>query len=215
MSGRLKRVAARGAKRLLSILIVVSLLVGSAGVPTVTRVAKDRSQPFPCQDNPCGCASADECWHHCCCHTNREKVAWAQEHGVTPPDFVVAAAEKEEHSAERTCCTHHHCEKCAAKAAAQHDDVCAAPQDSTDQKVAQENSGKSSLKFRLVLVDFARHCRSLPQFWSLIPAALPVRIETAWSFDETVIGRVVDAPVLERCVELSPPTPPPKLDSIG
>ncbi len=123
MSGRLKRVAARGAKRLLSITVVVSLLVGSAGVPVVSRVAKDRSQPFPCQDNPCGCASADECWHHCCCHTNREKVAWAHEHGVTPPDFVVAAAEKEEHSAEHTCCTHHGCEKCAAKAAAHHDEA--------------------------------------------------------------------------------------------
>lgn len=205
MSGRLKRVAARGAKRLLSIAVIASLLAGSAGVPVVSRVAKDRSQPFPCQDNPCGCASADECWHHCCCHTNREKVAWAHEHGVTPPDFVVAAAEKEEQSATQTCCTHHHCEKCAAKAAAHHDEA-----SSPKQAVA-----KDSVKIRLVLVDLARHCRSLPQFWMLVSAALPVRIETAWSFDAKVVGRVIDAPVPERCIELSPPVPPPKLGSVG
>jgi hypothetical protein len=204
MSGRLKRVAARSAKRLLSILVVASLLVGSAGVPVVSRVAKDRSKPFPCQDNPCGCSSAEECWHHCCCHTNREKVAWAHEHGVTPPDFVVDAAEKEEHSAEHSCCAHHGCAKCAAKAAAHHDD------EATEQAAA-----KSSLKIRLVLVDFARHCRNLPQFWSVLSAALPVRLQTAWSFDEQVVGSVIDAPMLKRCVELSPPVPPPKLNSIG
>jgi hypothetical protein len=205
MSGRLKRVAARGAKRLFSITVVVSLLVGSAGVPVVSRVTKDRSQPFPCQDNPCGCASADECWHHCCCHTNREKVAWAHEHGVTPPDFVVAAAEKEEHSAEQTCCKHHGCAKCAAKAAAHHDE--ASP--------AKQAAAKSPLEIRLVLVDLARHCRSLPQFWSLVSAALPVRIEPAWSFDERVVGRVIDVPVPQRRVELAPPVPPPKLGPVG
>ena len=115
MSVRLRRVAAPGAKRLLSILLMVAFLFGSTGVPVVTRVAKDRSQPFPCQDNPCGCSSADECWHHCCCNTNRQKVAWASEHGVTPPDFVIAAAEQEQASAEHVCCQHHGCEKCVAR----------------------------------------------------------------------------------------------------
>jgi hypothetical protein len=197
---RLRRVAARGAKRLLSILLILAFLVGSVGVPVVSSVAKDRSQPFPCMDNPCGCSSADECWHHCCCHTNREKVAWAREHGVTPPDFVIAAAEKEEHeeSGTRVCCHHHGCEKCAAKAAA------AAHAESEPGK-------KTVLRFGFVLVDMARHCRNLPQFWSLFGLALPVRIETDWSFDETVVGRVIEAPVLETTAELSPPVPPPKL----
>ncbi len=197
---RLRRVAARSAKRLLSISLILAFLVGSAGIPVVSRVAKDRSQPFPCMDNPCGCSSADECWHHCCCHTNREKVAWAREHGVTPPDFVIAAAEKEEHeeSGTRVCCHHHGCEKCAAKAAA--------------AAHAEAASGKKTgLRFGLVLVDMARHCRSLPQFWSLFGLALPVRIEAGWSFDEQIVGRVMDALVLETSAELSPPVPPPKL----
>jgi hypothetical protein len=198
---RLRRVAARSAKRLFSISLILAFLVGSTGVPVVSRVAKDRTQPFPCMDNPCGCSSADECWHHCCCHTNREKVAWAHEHDVTPPDFVIAAAEKEEHeeSGTRVCCHHHGCEKCAAKAAAA-------------AHAGSESSKKTTLRFRFVLVDMARHCRNLPQFWSLFGLALPVQIEAGWSFDEAVVGRVIEPPVLECLVELAPPVPPPKLD---
>ena len=206
MSGRLRRVAARGAKRLFSILLISSLLVGSSGVPVVSRVSKDRSRPFPCQDNPCGCSSADECWHHCCCHTNREKVAWANEHGVAPPDFVVAAAEKEDEPAAHTCCHQHACEKCAAKAVAHRE---------SSSSSAKQSDRNSSLRLGLVLVDLARHCRSLPQLWSLLTVGLPVRIETAWSFDQKIVGNVIDAPVLKWCVDLSPPVPPPKLGPVG
>ena len=201
MSVRLRRVAARGAKRLLSILLMSALLVGSAGIPVVSRIPKDRSQPFPCQDNPCGCSSADECWHNCCCHTNRQKIAWAREHGVTPPDFVVAAAEKEDECASHACYHRPACEKCAAKVAAHHD----------PSQAAGQPGKKGSLRTVLVLVDLARHCRNMPQFWSLLGAGLPVRIETAWSFDQKIVGRVIDAPVLKCRVELSPPVPPPKL----
>lgn len=210
---RLRRVAARSAKRLVSVLLISALLAGSAGVPVVSRIAKDRSQPFPCQDNPCGCSSADECWHHCCCHTNRAKVAWAHEHGVTPPDFVVAAAETEktadeksakEESSSHVCCRHNGCAKCAAKTVASHD----------ASGAADQHGKKQVLRFRLVLGDMARHCRSLPQFWGLVSIGLPVRIMPAWSFDATIVGRVIEAPVLERPVELSPPVPPPKLERL-
>ncbi len=57
---------------------------------------KDASQPFPCLDRPCGCRNADQCWHHCCCFTMREKVAWARAHGIEPPEFVCQAAAAEE-----------------------------------------------------------------------------------------------------------------------
>jgi hypothetical protein len=199
MSMRLRRVAARSAKRLLSILVMASLFFGSGGVPVVVRISKDRSQPYPCMDNPCGCSSADECWHHCCCHTNREKVAWAREHGVTPPDFVIAAAEKEEKesSAAQACCPHPGCAKCAARAAA--------------AQAASKPGKKARLRFRLVLVDMARRCGNMAQVWSLFGPALPVRLETAWSFDQKVVGRVIEAPVLDTSVPLPPPVPPPKL----
>jgi hypothetical protein len=72
------------------------------------------STPFPCQDHHCGCRSADRCWRSCCCMSTQEKLAWAKEHGVAPPEYVVAAAKSEttaassffRQSAEvRTCCS--------------------------------------------------------------------------------------------------------------
>ena len=46
--------------------------------------AKDRSRPFPCMDKPCGCATAEQCFTSCCCHTPAETLAWARSHGVEP-----------------------------------------------------------------------------------------------------------------------------------
>ena len=54
--------------------------------------AKDRSQPFPCMDKPCGCATAEQCFSSCCCHTPAERLAWAKAHRVEPA--VRAALER-------------------------------------------------------------------------------------------------------------------------
>ena len=56
---------------------------------------KDQSEPFPCQDRPCGCRTAAQCWKKCCCFSNSQKVAWAKSHGVQVPEEVVTAARKE------------------------------------------------------------------------------------------------------------------------
>jgi len=55
---------------------------------------------YPCEDCGCGCASATECWAHCCCHSAHERLVWALENGVMPPPAVhftdaqwIAAAE--------------------------------------------------------------------------------------------------------------------------
>ena len=51
--------------------------------PAAKRLAaKDRSNPFPCMDKPCGCATAEQCFSSCCCHTLAERLAWAKLHNV-------------------------------------------------------------------------------------------------------------------------------------
>src|SRR5580704_13259285 len=117
------RTASTLLQRAIAVVLLLGLLLGIAGVPVITVAKKDRSRPYPCQDRPCGCASADECWHHCCCMNNKEKLAWARENGVTPPEYVFAAAEQEndgttqvcereeggKHAvAEHACCRHKH-----------------------------------------------------------------------------------------------------------
>lgn len=84
--------------------------IAAVGVPLPTFQAKDRSQPFPCMDRPCGCKSASACWTSCCCTTPEERLRWARDYGVEPPDSLLAAtsheAEPDGHSTG-ACCTSH------------------------------------------------------------------------------------------------------------
>ena len=64
---------------------------------------KDLSQPFPCQNRPCGCRSAEQCWKKCCCFNNSQKIAWAKAHKVAVPDAVVAATENEKLNSAEVC----------------------------------------------------------------------------------------------------------------
>jgi hypothetical protein len=61
-------------------------------VAAARLAAKDRSRPFPCMDKPCGCATAEQCFANCCCHTPTERLAWAKAHRVEPG--VLAALER-------------------------------------------------------------------------------------------------------------------------
>jgi len=62
----------------------------AAGSAAATKLAaKDRSRPFPCMDKPCGCATAEQCFTNCCCHTPAERLAWARARGL---ELAVLAA---------------------------------------------------------------------------------------------------------------------------
>lgn len=49
---------------------------------------------YPCEDHACGCISARECWTHCCCHTEHQRLLWAITHGVKPPADVHFSADE-------------------------------------------------------------------------------------------------------------------------
>lgn len=101
-------------QRGVGLLLLMSLCLAQVPLPGPAGdvVDKDRTAPFPCQDHPCGCRSAKQCWKNCCCFSNKQKLAWAETHGVSPPDFVVIAATQEADRPRRTtenrlCCHQH------------------------------------------------------------------------------------------------------------
>lgn len=89
--------------RLVRGLLSLSVLLGVCAMLLPLPIAplpqnspeKDSSEPFPCQNRPCGCRSADQCWKKCCCFNNAQKVAWAKANNVKVPEFVLVAAKKE------------------------------------------------------------------------------------------------------------------------
>jgi hypothetical protein len=67
----------------------LGMLAPRGDVVADTRLAaKDRSRPFPCMDKPCGCATAEQCFANCCCHTPAERLAWAKARRVEPAVLV-------------------------------------------------------------------------------------------------------------------------------
>ncbi|MBS0190715.1 MAG: hypothetical protein U0573_02335 [Phycisphaerales bacterium] len=105
--------------RLVAAFLAVIYVVVSIGfVPTPWVLAQwcggvlTGLERYPCEDHACGCASAAECWAHCCCHTPRQRLAWAIRHGVRPPvgvsfseeDWIAAANDVRAGSAECSVC---------------------------------------------------------------------------------------------------------------
>lgn len=91
-------------RRLVAVYLLGNYVFLLAGIPLPLPVEKDVSRPFPCQHHQCGCANADQCWRSCCCYSHEEKVAWAEEHGVTLPAELVA--ESRANSAKPAGCCH-------------------------------------------------------------------------------------------------------------
>ena len=86
---------------------LVSFFVSALPIPIMLPSVKSiDGQAFFCQDQPCGCASAEQCWTHCCCATLKERLDWAEKKGVTPPTY--AAKSPSEHPAtknQKSCCS--------------------------------------------------------------------------------------------------------------
>ena len=156
--------------------------------------SKDRSQPFPCQDRPCGCRSAEECKRKCCCFTSEQKLAWAKLNGVdaslivadTKPVSVPKAAKK-------ACCASHSKTKLTR----------------TSRPISKSSNGYTS-KRKIVIGIVAQSCHGLAltafgHAVFLIPPVIQLVSEI-----ESTVERIC-APA-ERMVNAfaEPPTPPPR-----
>lgn len=207
MIARLTGICRSNARRIIAFVVAVSMLASVLPMP-VWRGApqdKDSTQPFPCQDRPCGCRSAEQCWKKCCCFTNAQKLAWAKSRGVRPPEFVVIAARQESgaNGAGLRCA---HCASRGEQA------ICSrATRETASNSARQVVSGDTATT--VVIGVMAQECQGHgwgfhAMAWCNIPepiATLPAAI---------LIGPVYPpARPLQSCVTLEPPVPPPRLFS--
>lgn len=84
------------ARKVITFLALVCFCASSMPLPIGWVRVSDKadSQPFPCQDSPCGCKTAVQCWTNCCCTTPAQRLAWARKNGVAPPQYAIAALSK-------------------------------------------------------------------------------------------------------------------------
>jgi len=189
-------------RRLVGLLVLVSFCASFVPLPVSpsSTIEKDQSAAFPCQNRPCGCRSAEQCWKGCCCFSNREKLAWAKANHVTPPAYVIAAAEKE--SAEPVCqsggC-------CAAKVTAS----CCAHEKQVESDKA-ESASEEGASHPFVIGAFMQKCQGQGLFWNSLPwAILP-----DWNVEITISSPVEwlssDSHKAPSC-PVEPPEPPPRV----
>lgn len=210
MGSRLRKIWKQQKRRLLSLAAIVVICAAQIPwrLPGSPNLKKDASQPFPCQNRPCGCRTAEQCWRKCCCFTNSEKVAWAKAHGVTPPGFVIAAAEIEraEPCAKKTGCC------CCAKAKSccgHHANAAISGNESSCPNPTEPNSKSDSAK--VILGIAALECQGQFWEWSVLPLLVPpVAISPMHSLD--VPGERLSIEIHRLSSRLlEPPEPPPRL----
>jgi hypothetical protein len=107
MSPKRKIFATKRWQSVLGWIGLVSFCISVMPIPIILPSVKSiDGQAYFCQDRPCGCASAEQCWTHCCCATQKEQLDWAEKKGVSPPAY--AAKSTSEHPAtknEKSCCS--------------------------------------------------------------------------------------------------------------
>lgn len=125
------------------------------------------SEPYPCQDHGCGCASAHECWNACCCYTPHQRLAWAIRNGVAPPpsvrytdeQWIAAANDVEPDSAN--------CSLCVAEIKSDLANGVAHKPSDPDSSQATDTTSSPSFPFPTIS---ARSCKGLTE---LLAFALP------------------------------------------
>ena len=130
--------------------------------PNVTRESGER---YPCEACGCGCSSAAHCWDKCCCHTDAEKLRWARQNGVRPPDFLIqraAAKAESSHSGPRACCG-------------------SRKLSDTQKSRAEKQTSK------VVLMWKAAECRGLNYIWNSLTVSLAPSIRESLSSEEHLL----------------------------
>jgi len=194
-------------QRLLATALVGAALVGfvtaNLGIPLIVADAgvaadgaggteKDKSVPFPCQDRPCGCLSADACMRSCCCFSAEERLAWFRSHNITPLPELIAAAKAKGHRESHGECAH--CVKAEQKPVAS---GCCTTQKATtanggsqviDNAIPTDETAATSPEskgWRVVVVigSFAAKCHGMGP-WSVTGVlAVPPAAEVMYAFD--------------------------------
>jgi hypothetical protein len=203
--------------------------------PAAKRLAgKDRSQPFPCMDKPCGCATAEQCFTSCCCNTPAETLAWAKAHRVEPA--VLAALERRVAGdrptvakatktsccsskapvAEESCCTIRQ----PAAAVVEDGDLCSmdasraatlsATEEATPDKVSPDDEPSRQPRSRTVTLRAMLACGGIVAEWFAAGAALPPpRLEV--SLVMHVLDVCTPGDEAGESLAASPAAPPPRV----
>ncbi len=184
----------------------IAYTVLALGIPLPMPVGKASKEAYPCMNHHCGCQTAEQCWRNCCCMTLEERLIWARENHVRPPDYALAEArvkgiqwamywpdERKECVANLDSCKPSHacqccaCEHCASKSA-----CCE----------RQHASG-------VVLIE-ALKCHGVGENWQGLAISLPPPMAVRYYFPDDCVDHVRLYSPQRSSVAYPPDVPPPR-----
>ena len=168
-----------------------------AGVPLPAGKTQHKSgELFPCASSSCGCDSADTCWSGCCCHTLPQRLAWAKQNNVRPPEFALVEARRagldtspwngspklvKATVAAKSCCSSKNsvaaAPSCCSKKTAAAGTCCSSKRDSKSDDNDRNNSDRNIIGWRAL----ACHGQSL-NWLAAVPTLITVELELADEF---------------------------------
>jgi hypothetical protein len=174
-------------RRLLSLASLVCYVGVAGGFPlSYPSVIKSTSERFPCEKHACGCTSAAQCWHDCCCMTLAERGAWAEANGIAIPIEVRSELLASRMSPSRSCCAHR------------------------NSPYAQSKSCPSDRSTMLALPQFVRHCRGLATSWISCGAVTAPPARMACGLDLPLAECLVQSDPSLTSFSEGPDVPPPR-----
>ncbi len=197
---RFRQVGLRLRRCLIVGLVFASYVTAALGIPCPSSVHKDTRVPFPCQNRPCGCQNAEQCWKHCCCFTAEEKLAWASAHQVEPPTSAQPREPQPQAAHESSCCCSGTCELETPEASTPP----AAPPSTHERPSSPTPAGS------WVLGMMARQCQEYGSSWLTSQPAVPPPPFLSWSQDRVSSDWFPPTPSLLRSLATPPASPPPR-----
>jgi hypothetical protein len=207
-------------RRLTSGLLLVAYVATCAGVvPFPASVfTRKGGQPFLCQDHPCGCATAEDCWRHCCCFTAEERWAWARENNIEPPEYAERPSAENWSTArlrdrtENEDVVHSDCTHCQASVK---QNACCEPSTQTSccrhESAAKEDHSASTTSVpRAPVLLSAWRCQGLSTVWLSTGAVMPIVPSATWVPYESCVGSIADSDSRPALLPFVPPDPPPR-----
>lgn len=177
--------------------------------PVVRGVASNEA--YPCQSGRCGCASAKQCWTNCCCLSPRERRAWAEREGVTPPAYAIlddadAPVEASE-ATVRSCCAAKPAAKASMAKSSSAKPSCCVASESCDSPVEPDSAQLEETVYALTVS--AMKCRGAASdfnslAWFVWRAA---NLEVIGQHGADLDQRLMDEWADSFAADLTPPPP--------
>jgi hypothetical protein len=194
-------------------LALMGYVAAVIGFPVPRTSPKDHRQPFPCQDHPCGCQSAEQCWQDCCCFSREEHWAWAKAHHVEPPSYAVRPAAPGwktvrlgdhtaagERSSVSRCASQDTCQHCSSTAR----------KSCCSSRPEKSSPPQRPVRIAWMLGVTGLKCQGASTLWLSVGAALPPPTPLEWRDALLPVGWLRNRDGSALPLPLNPPDPPPR-----